>query len=107
MLIFNVSHKMANIYKFRYDKEIPDQNSNSFPLWNWYVKPHVVNRKRYVLFLERNHYLCVWAFGITAKNLTEVFKQRLEQVLHDAGIPSEKIVKLGIEKQESYKQNFR
>ncbi len=81
MFIFNVSQKMVNTYKFKYDKEIPDIRENNFPLWNWYVKPHKINRKKYVLFLEREHYLCVWAEGITSKSITDIFKERLTQVL--------------------------
>lgn len=102
MFLFNVSQKMINIYKFKFDKEIPAISDNSFPLWNWYVKPLTVNRKKYVLFLERETYLCVWAVGITSKNITEIFKEHLKEVLYIAGIPQEKIKTLDIDNRQSY-----
>jgi hypothetical protein len=102
MFIFNLSQKMVNIYRLKYDIEIPKTEENSYPLWNWYVKPHIVNRQKYVLFLERDHYLSVWVRGVNSKNITEVFKDRLEEVLYNAGIPNDKINQLKIQNRESY-----
>lgn len=102
MFIFNVSQKIVNTYQFKYDKEIPDIAENRLPLWNWYVKPYTINRKKYILFLERDHYLCLWAEGVTSKNITEVFREKLREVLNTAGIPLNKINELEIENRKSY-----
>ena len=73
MFVFNLSQKMINIYKLKKDEKIPDNPSDSVPLWNWYVKPHTFNGKRYVLFLERNTFFSVLVSGINSKNFFEVF----------------------------------
>jgi hypothetical protein len=51
MYILYLSQKMRNIYKLKLSESIPDEKENQFPLMNWYVKPEIINRKKYILFL--------------------------------------------------------
>ena len=51
MYILYLSQKMRNIYKIKLSESIPDEKENQFPLMNWYVKPEIINRKKYILFL--------------------------------------------------------
>ena len=56
MYILYLSQKMRNIYKLKLSESTPDEKENQFPLMNWYVKPEIINRKKYILFLERQNY---------------------------------------------------
>ena len=82
---------MRNIYKLKLSESIPDEKENQFPLMNWYVKPEIINRKKYILFLERQNYLIIWAEGVTGKNIGEIFRANLIKVLETAGIPQDNI----------------
>jgi len=91
MYILYLSQKMRNIYKLKLSESIPDEKENQFPLMNWYVKPEIINRKKYILFLERQNYLIIWAEGVTGKNIGEIFRTNLIKVLETAGIPQDNI----------------
>jgi hypothetical protein len=102
MYILCLSQKMRNIYKLKLSESIPDEKENQFPLMNWYVKPEIINRKKYILFLERQNYLIIWAEGVTGKNIGEIFRANLIKVLETAGIPQDKINSLKTHEREIY-----
>ena len=97
MFVLNLSQKMKEIYKLKPSENIPSNSKKTFPLWNWYVKPEIINRKKYVLFLEREYYLSVWVEGATSKNISELFRNQLEIVLEITGIPLSEIENLKIQ----------
>jgi len=100
MFMLYLSQKIKNIYKLKLSNSIPDEKENQFPLMNWYVKPEIINHKKYILFLERQNYLIVWAEGVTGKNIGDIFRANLIKVLETAGIPQDKIDSLKTHERE-------
>lgn len=102
MFYLNCSKKMMSLYKLKLDEDIPVNPKDEYPLPNWYVKPIIKNRKRFILFMERSTYFSFCIDGITSMNLKSTFKYVFNHMLEKANIPPDLIKSIVIDDRDVY-----
>jgi hypothetical protein len=86
MLNVSLTRKLADLLKY---KSLPPEPPDMNPKYQWLGHVFVQNRKKYIIFINKQSCFCIVIPKHESSNVLETFKSRLQHWLREYSIPNE------------------